>query len=69
MTMASTGDENPFRDPTHASSTTELTNEVPVTLAVGRNASLTLATDSLVVLGRFALPKASIEISVCTNQV
>ncbi|KAL6704812.1 sphinganine kinase lcb4 [Coniothyrium glycines] len=57
--MASpTGDDDPFRDPTFApppqavrsaGDTPEHMN-VPDTLAVGRNASLTLGTDSLIVL-------------------
>ena len=67
MTMTSTvGDDDPFRDPSLASTapphpprSMEDTGEhttVPDTLAVGRNASLTLGTDSLVVLGTRLIP-------------
>ncbi len=43
-----TADEDPFRDPS--------LHPAPDTLAVGRNASLTLGTDSLVVLGMYSCP-------------
>jgi sphingosine kinase len=59
--MAATdSDQDPFRDPSLASAAlqplqpTDVGGEhahVPDTLAVGRNASLTLGTDSLIVLG------------------
>jgi len=53
--MASTaGDDDPFRDPSLVSAAPEPPRhdiDVPDTLAVGRNASLTLGTDSLVVFG------------------
>jgi sphingosine kinase len=57
MAMASTaGDDDPFRDPTIATlKTTGEHMNVPDTLAVGRNASLTLGTDSLIVLGTIRL--------------
>jgi sphingosine kinase len=60
------GSDDPFRDPlttnaapsqpSHASEPTQEQMNVPDTLAVGRNASLTLGTDSLVVLGRETIP-------------
>ncbi|KAF2189512.1 hypothetical protein K469DRAFT_747586 [Zopfia rhizophila CBS 207.26] len=54
MTMALAGEDDPFKDPSLAGSQTpqpQQSNHAPgTTLAVGRNASLTLATDSLVVL-------------------
>lgn len=53
--MASVGDDDPFKDPSLAGTQTpqpQPSDNVPgTTLAVGRNASLTLGTDSLVVLG------------------
>lgn len=55
MTMASpAGRDDPFRDPSRAPDPTAQPGDapgVPDTLAVGRDASLTLGTDSLVVLG------------------
>jgi hypothetical protein len=65
ITMASTaGDDDPFRDPLLAPAAPAPqhpapthSNDAPDTLAVGRNASLTLGTDSLVVLGREERPK------------
>ncbi|KAJ4296478.1 sphinganine kinase lcb4 [Kalmusia sp. IMI 367209] len=50
--MASGVEENPFRDPSFAGNqtTSYAATDVPATLAVGRNASLTLGTDSLIVL-------------------
>ena len=51
------GDDDPFRDPSSAPQpplpSDDATGEpdVPDTLAVGRNASLSLGTDSLIVLG------------------
>ena len=55
MTMAATaGRDDPFRDPSLVPKHTAQPGEVagvPDTLAVGRDASLTLGTDSLVVLG------------------
>jgi len=55
MTMSSVGEDDPFKDPSLASAplTPPGVAEVPPTLAVGRNASLTLGTDSLIVLGRW----------------
>lgn len=55
MTMAATaGRDDPFRDPSlvpkHTTQPSDAAS-VPDTLAVGRDASLTLGTDSLVVLG------------------
>jgi sphingosine kinase len=52
------GDDDPFRDPSLASAAPQPPasthdTEVPDTLAVGRNASLTLGTDSLIVLGMY----------------
>ena len=41
---------DPFADPDHVSDSTEY--EEGSTLPVGRDASLTLATDSLIVLGK-----------------
>jgi sphingosine kinase len=52
--MSFVTEDDPFKDPSlHAASTPQRTPpaNVPDTLAVGRNASLTLGTDSLVVLG------------------
>jgi sphingosine kinase len=58
MTMALGVDEDPFKDPSLDAASTLRTlpqqqpsTDAPATLAVGRNASLTLGTDSLVVLG------------------
>jgi sphingosine kinase len=58
MTMALGVDEDPFKDPSLDAASTpralprqQPPTDVPATLAVGRNASLTLGTDSLVVLG------------------
>jgi sphingosine kinase len=61
--------DDPFRDPTlvapsspqHVDATDDMTSpiDVPDTLAVGRNASLTLATDSLVVLGTTGISATS----------
>lgn len=51
VTMAATAsDDDPFRDPLRELAA--LPPPSPDTLAVGRNASLTLGTDSLIVLGR-----------------
>jgi len=59
LTMASiSGEDDPFRDPSLASAAPQprpsapQNIDVPNTLAVGRNASLTLGTDSLIVLGK-----------------
>jgi sphingosine kinase len=56
--MASGAGDDPFRDPSLASTQLPPPSEsirahadAPDTLAVGRNASLTLGTDSLIVLG------------------
>ncbi|KAF1840652.1 uncharacterized protein K460DRAFT_410067 [Cucurbitaria berberidis CBS 394.84] len=68
--MASTaGDDNPFRDPSlapatlpqppHSTDDTRDHANVPDTLAVGRNASLTLGTDSLIVLDEALLESKS----------
>lgn len=57
MTMASiAADDDPFRDPSLVPRPPASTHDidVPDTLAVGRNASLTLGTDSLVVLGMYS---------------
>jgi hypothetical protein len=61
ITMTSpAGDDNPFRDPSLALTQPQPPQsfdgnrdqlQVPDTLAVGRDASLTLGTDSLIVLG------------------
>lgn len=48
------GNEDPFRDPSLASATPQPpqpSEHVSDTLDTGRNASLTLGTDSLIVLG------------------
>jgi sphingosine kinase len=63
--MASTeGHDDPFRDPSlappHAQQVVDASH-VPDTLAVGRNASLTLGTDSLVVLGAHARVSVGIQ--------
>lgn len=50
-------ESDPFADPTHASENYEYAEAS--TLPVGRNASLTLATDSLIVLGTLSLPIGS----------
>lgn len=52
LTMASTTTPgaNPFADPDHNADNSEY--DEGSTLPVGRDASLTLATDSLIVLGR-----------------
>lgn len=53
------GDDDPFRDPSSAPQPPQLSDDatgeadVPDTLAVGRNASLSLGTDSLIVLGAY----------------
>jgi hypothetical protein len=61
--MASGAGDDPFRDPSLASTTPQPPPpsegrpehaDAPDTLAVGRNASLTLGTDSLIVLGTSA---------------
>lgn len=57
--MASILEDDPFKDPSLAGTSTPLSQppfavNVPATLPVGRNASLTLGTDSLVVLGENA---------------
>ena len=53
--MALGVDEDPFKDPSLDAASTlprqQPPTDVPATLAVGINASLTLGTDSLVVLG------------------
>jgi sphingosine kinase len=55
--MAHAEGDDPFKDPSldshgaDGASTPQAHQNVPDTLAVGRNASLTLGTDSLVVLG------------------
>ncbi|KAF2267074.1 hypothetical protein CC78DRAFT_531157 [Lojkania enalia] len=52
--MALVAADDPFKDPsldTSPAATPQPPDDVPITLAVGRNASLTLGTDSLVVLG------------------
>jgi sphingosine kinase len=47
---------DPFRDPSMAGNTTNGDEaDVPATLAVGRNASLTLGTDALIVLGMYSI--------------
>jgi hypothetical protein len=53
LTMSLAGGDDPFRDPSLAGvpTTQSDTTNVPPTLAVGRIASLTLGTDSLIVLG------------------
>jgi sphingosine kinase len=67
-----TGDDDPFRDPSLASTapqpplpppeSTREHSDAPDTLAVGRNASLTLGTDSLIVLG---MPASRTTENVC----
>ncbi|KAF2786336.1 sphingoid long chain base kinase-like protein [Melanomma pulvis-pyrius CBS 109.77] len=63
MTMALGGDEDPFKDPSLDGASTlppprqPPPSDVPATLAVGRNASLTLGTDSLVVLDEALLER------------
>ena len=49
---------NPFADPAASSSTvnTSQLGSEDATLPVGRNASLTLGTDSLIVLGKLCAP-------------
>ncbi len=49
MAPASVAESDPFADPSHMSQDHEYGEAS--TLPVGRNASLTLATDSLIVLG------------------
>lgn len=50
--MAATiGPEDPFVDPVNSADYTEHGFVVDATLAVGKNASLTLGTDALIVLG------------------
>lgn len=52
MTMAHGAEDDPFKDPSlEGASTPQPPANIPDALAVGRNASLTLGTDSLVVLG------------------
>ena len=50
---------DPFADPSVNSSQRDLIDDS--TLEVGRNASLTLGTDSLIVLGMLASPDTSIQ--------
>jgi len=57
-------DDDPFKDPSIGAASAPQTchpapAHVPDTLAVGRNASLTLGTDSLVVLGELSRHSAS----------
>jgi hypothetical protein len=49
MTTPSSATDNPFADPTTSMDGPDSTGHL--SLSVGKNASLTLATDSLVVLG------------------
>jgi hypothetical protein len=55
VTMSFVTEDDPFKDPSLIDGSqpaqTPAANNVPDTLDVGRNASLTLGTDSLVVLG------------------
>jgi sphingosine kinase len=53
MTTAMSSHDNPFADPTASFEENARGNSfaVDATLAVGKNASLTLGTDSLIVLG------------------
>lgn len=61
MTMALAAADDPFKDPSLHNSPApppnapQTTVDVPDTLVVSRNASLTLGTDSLVVLGTFCI--------------
>lgn len=50
--MAHLAEDDPFKDPSLVNQASQ-TVDVPDTLAVGKNASLTLGTDSLVVLGTY----------------
>ena len=50
MATPSISDSDPFRDPIEYNTEDEIAAES--VLAVGRDASLTLATDSLIVLGK-----------------
>lgn len=52
--MATAGADNPFVDPVDVSGNRS-SFAADSTLAVGRNASLTLGTDALIVLGSFFL--------------
>jgi sphingosine kinase len=54
MTSTSMAADNPFVDPNPSfeENTRDHSFAIDSTLAVGRNASLTLGTDSLIVLGR-----------------
>jgi len=51
MNMAHTAEDDPFKDPSLMNQSSQMPVDVPDTLAAGRNASLTLGTDTLVVLG------------------
>lgn len=56
MTTVPVNDDDPFKDPSLSSSQAQQQAQPDIppgsTLAVGRNASLTLGTDSLIVLGK-----------------
>ena len=56
MTTVPVNDDDPFKDPSLPSSQAQQQTQPDIppgsTLAVGRNASLTLGTDSLIVLGK-----------------
>lgn len=62
MTMSSSGEDDPFKDPSLAGNQTSqpAAGDVPATLAVGRTASLTLGTDSLVVLDEALLEREGV---------
>ncbi|KAF2680102.1 sphingoid long chain base kinase-like protein [Lentithecium fluviatile CBS 122367] len=61
--MSSIGEDDPFKDPSLAdvSTTQPDATNVPPTLAVGRNASLTLGTDSLIVLDEELLESKGVQ--------
>ena len=58
--------DDPFRDPSLAPTAAQAADganehmDVPDTLSVGRNASLTLGTDSLIVLGTRTFPSPEV---------
>lgn len=53
MAPASVVDSNPFIDPITSSTSEETDGYQDSTLTVGRNTSLSLATDSLIILGKY----------------
>lgn len=64
MESASSIDSNPFADPTTSAAQR---SSKDATLLVGRNASLTLGTDSLIVLGMYMTPNNQKSLTTIEN--